>query len=146
MKFLNFNVKKWWNNASIYAIYLRSFNDSNGDGIGDLNGVTGKLEYIKSLGIDAILLSPFYDSPMNDNGYDIRDYEKVSSEYGTLGDFEALIGKAKELQIKVIIDLVLNHTSDEHGFLLNRENLRRIIHSENIIYGKKLLIRIKNLR
>lgn len=104
----------WWQHRNIYQIYLRSFYDTNGDGIGDIIGVTEKLDYLKSLGIGIIWISPHYDSPMDDNGYDVRDFYKVSSDYGTLDQFHDLIEKAHALDIKVITDLVLNHTSDEH--------------------------------
>jgi len=106
--------RKWWMTTNIYQVYLRSFYDSNNDGIGDLKGVTEKLPYLKNLGIDTIWVSPHYDSPMDDNGYDVRDYYKVSSDYGDIKDFKAMINTAKALNMKVIIDLVLNHTSDEH--------------------------------
>ena len=106
--------RKWWQDAIIYQIYLRSFKDSNNDGIGDFNGLTSKLEYLKDLGIDAVWVSPHYDSPMDDNGYDIRDYYKVSEDYGTIEDVKNFIKKSHSMDIKVIFDLVLNHTSDEH--------------------------------
>ena len=106
----------WWQHRNIYQIYLRSFFDSNGDGIGDIRGVTEKLDYIKSLGIGIIWISPHYDSPMDDNGYDVRDFYQVSKDYGTLDQFHELIEKAHEIDIKVITDLVLNHTSDEHAW------------------------------
>ncbi|MDY0317012.1 MAG: alpha-glucosidase [Candidatus Izemoplasmatales bacterium] len=106
--------KKWWMTTNIYQIYLRSFYDSNNDGIGDLKGVIEKLEYLKALGIETIWISPHYDSPMDDNGYDVRDFLKVSEDYGDIPTFKALIEKTRELDMKVLIDLVLNHTSDEH--------------------------------
>ena len=105
-----------------YQIYLKSFKDSNNDGIGDINGVIEKLDYIKSLGVDFIWLSPFYDSPMDDNGYDIRDYYKILKEYGTMQDVDNLIKKAHLLGIKVVADLVLNHTSNEHEWFIKSEN------------------------
>lgn len=106
--------KKWWMTTNIYQIYLRSFYDSNNDGIGDLKGVMEKLEYLKSIGIETIWISPHYDSPMDDNGYDVRDFYQVSKDYGNIDDFKALVKEARKLGIKVLIDLVLNHTSDEH--------------------------------
>jgi glycosidase len=106
--------KKWWMTTNIYQIYLRSFNDSNNDGIGDLLGVAEKLPYLKSIGIETIWISPHYDSPMDDNGYDVRDFYAVSSDYGDIKSFKQLIAKARELEMKVLVDLVLNHTSDEH--------------------------------
>lgn len=105
---------KWWQNSIIYQVYLRSFKDSNNDGIGDFRGLIEKLEYLHDLGIGAVWVSPHYDSPMDDNGYDVRDYKKVSEDYGTLEDVKEFIAKAHTLNIKVIFDLVLNHTSDEH--------------------------------
>ncbi|XP_053600374.1 maltase A1-like [Plodia interpunctella] len=103
----------WWESTIFYQIYPRSFADSNGDGIGDLNGITSKLEYIKDLGVDAIWLSPMFQSPMYDFGYDISDFYAVHDEYGTMEDFDNLLEKAKELDIKVVLDLVPNHTSNE---------------------------------
>ena len=106
--------RKWWQDAIIYQVYLRSFKDSNNDGIGDFQGLISKLDYFSDLGIDAIWVSPHYESPMDDNGYDISDYFKVSKDYGTIEDCKEFIEKAHERNIKVIFDLVLNHTSDEH--------------------------------
>lgn len=104
----------WWRGAVIYQIYPRSFQDSNGDGIGDLNGVTDRLDYIASLGVDAIWLSPFFTSPMADFGYDVSDYKDVDPMFGTLADFDRMTAKAHELGLKVMIDLVISHTSDQH--------------------------------
>jgi len=106
--------KKWWKEAVIYQIYPRSFYDSNGDGIGDLNGITEKLDYLKELGVTAIWCSPFYDSPNDDNGYDIRDYQKIMQEFGTMADFDRLLDEIHKRDMKLIVDLVVNHTSDEH--------------------------------
>ena len=106
--------KAWWKEAVFYQIYPRSFKDSNGDGIGDLQGIINKLDYIKDLGIDAIWLSPIYDSPNDDNGYDIRDYHKVMAEFGTMEDFEELLLEVHKRDMRLIMDLVVNHTSDEH--------------------------------
>jgi len=106
--------RKWWQDAIIYQIYLRSFKDSNNDGIGDFQGLISKLDYLSYLGVTAIWVSPHYESPMDDNGYDISDFYKVSKDYGTLDDVKELISKAHQKNIKVIFDLVLNHTSDEH--------------------------------
>ena len=109
--------RKWWKEAIVYQIYPRSFKDSNGDGIGDLNGIRQKLSYLKLLGIDVIWLSPVYQSPNDDNGYDISDYKKVMDEFGTMNDFDNLLKEAHENGIRIIMDLVVNHTSDEHpGF------------------------------
>lgn len=105
---------KWWKKAVIYQIYPRSFQDSNGDGIGDLKGIIQRMEYLGQLGIDAIWLSPVYKSPQDDNGYDIADYQDIEPMFGCLDDMEALIAEAKKYHIRIIMDLVLNHSSDEH--------------------------------
>jgi oligo-1,6-glucosidase len=107
-------LKKWWKEVVVYQIYPRSFKDSNGDGIGDLNGIASQLDYVKGLGIDVVWLSPHYDSPNADNGYDIRNYRKVMTEFGTMADFDELLKGLKQRNMKMIIDLVVNHTSDEH--------------------------------
>lgn len=104
----------WWKEAVFYQIYPRSFKDSNGDGIGDLNGIIEKLDYLKNLGVDVIWLSPIYDSPNDDNGYDIRDYYKIMEEFGTMEDFDKLLSLVHSKGMKLIMDLVVNHTSDEH--------------------------------
>ncbi len=111
---VNGYTRKWWKEAIIYQIYPRSFKDSNGDGIGDLKGITSELDYIKTLGIDVIWLSPHFDSPNADNGYDIRDYRKVMNEFGTMDDFDEFLKSVKQRGMKMILDLVVNHTSDEH--------------------------------
>ncbi len=108
----------WWKGAVIYQIYPRSLNDSNGDGIGDLRGIIEKLDYIASLGVDAIWISPFFTSPMKDFGYDISDYRNVDPMFGTLADFEELIATAHERDLKIIIDQVLSHTSDQHEWFI----------------------------
>ena len=105
---------KWWKEAVFYQIYPRSFYDTNGDGIGDLRGIIEKLDYLKELGVDALWLSPIYDSPNDDNGYDIRDYHKIMREFGTMEDFDELLTKVHKKGMKLIMDLVINHTSDEH--------------------------------
>lgn len=110
--------KKWWKEAVVYQIYPRSFMDSNGDGIGDINGIRSRLSYLKLLGIDVIWLSPVYQSPNDDNGYDISDYRDIMTEFGTLADFEALLAEAHELGIKIVMDLVVNHSSDEHAWFI----------------------------
>ena len=106
--------EQWWKDAVIYQIYPKSFKDSNGDGIGDINGIISKLDYLEKLGIDAIWLSPVYKSPQDDNGYDIADYQAIDAMFGTLEDMDRLISEAKTHHIRIIMDLVLNHTSDEH--------------------------------
>jgi alpha-glucosidase len=108
------DLENWWKNAVIYEIYPRSFQDSNGDGIGDLNGITKRLDYLKTLGVDAIWLSPIYPSPQVDFGYDISDYENIDPQYGTLADFDRLVAEAKKRQIRILMDMVMNHTSDKH--------------------------------
>src|SRR5512137_2636264 len=119
----------WWRDGIIYQVYPRSFSDSNGDGLGDLPGVLSRLDYLADLGIDAIWLSPFYPSPDKDFGYDISDYCDVDSRMGTLSDFDRLVQKAHQHNIHVMLDMVLNHTSDLHPWFLesrsNRENPKR---------------------
>lgn len=110
--------KRWWKESVVYQIYPRSFCDSNGDGIGDLNGITGKLDYLKELGIDVIWLSPVYKSPNDDNGYDISDYQAIMDEFGTMEDFDRMLATAHEKGIKIMMDLVVNHTSDEHKWFI----------------------------
>lgn len=110
--------KNWWQEAVIYQIYPRSFKDSNGDGIGDLQGIIEKLDYLEKLGVDAIWLSPVYQSPNDDNGYDISDYETIMTEFGTMEDMECLIREGKKRGIYMIMDLVVNHTSDEHAWFV----------------------------
>jgi alpha-glucosidase len=116
--------RPWWRNAVIYEIYPRSFQDSNGDGIGDLNGIASRLDYLKTLGIDAIWLTPIYPSPQIDFGYDISDYNSIDPQYGTLADFDNLVSTAKQRNIGVIMDLVLNHTSDQHPWFLESRSSR----------------------
>lgn len=115
-------VKTWWMEEVVYQIYPKSFMDSNGDGIGDLRGITEKLDYLKELGVTMLWICPIYQSPMDDNGYDISDYCAVASEFGTMEDLDQLIEAAKTRGIKIILDLVLNHTSDEHIWFQNALN------------------------
>ena len=110
--------KRWWKESVVYQIYPRSFCDSNGDGIGDLNGITSKFDYLKELGIDVIWLSPVYKSPNDDNGYDISDYQAIMDEFGTMEDFDRMLAAAHERGIKIMMDLVVNHTSDEHKWFI----------------------------
>lgn len=115
--------KHWWHKATIYQIYPRSFMDTSGNGIGDLKGITGKLDYLQKLGITAIWLSPVYQSPMDDNGYDISDYQAIADIFGDMADMDELLDEAKQRGIKIIMDLVVNHTSDEHAWFVEaREN------------------------
>lgn len=111
--------KKWWKEAVFYQIYPRSFKDSNGDGIGDLKGIIEKLDYLKELGVDAIWCSPIYDSPNDDNGYDIRNYNKIMEEFGTMKDFDKLLKEVHKRDMKLIMDLVINHSSDEHEWFVS---------------------------
>ena len=110
--------EKWWKNAVVYQIYPRSFKDSNGDGIGDLEGIYEKLDYLAELGIDVIWMSPVYKSPNDDNGYDISDYQDIMDDFGSMADFDRVLAKAHSLNIKIMMDLVVNHTSDEHKWFI----------------------------
>lgn len=110
--------KAWWKSSVIYQIYPRSFADSNGDGIGDLNGITAHLDYLKELGVDVIWLSPIYKSPNDDNGYDISDYQDIMTDFGTMEDFDRMIAEMHKRGIKLVMDLVVNHSSDEHRWFL----------------------------
>jgi len=104
----------WWRKAVFYQIYPRSFQDSNGDGIGDLPGIESRLDYLSGLGVDALWISPFFKSPMKDFGYDVSDYVSVDPMFGTMDDFRGLLNAAHDKGLRVVVDLVLNHTSDEH--------------------------------
>ena len=114
----------WWKNAVIYEIYPRSFQDSNGDGVGDLNGITERLDYLKELGVDAIWLTPVYPSPQVDFGYDISDYQNIDPQYGTLADFDRLVAEAAKRHIRVVMDMVMNHSSDQHAWFLQSRSSR----------------------
>lgn len=127
-------MKDWWKNSVVYQIYPRSFKDSNGDGFGDLPGVIEKLDYLKELGIDVIWLSPVFDSPQDDNGYDIRDYRSVYAGFGTNEDMEELIAQAHKRGIKVVMDLVVNHTSDEHVWFVESRKSRENAYSDYYIW------------
>ena len=121
--------RAWWKEAVIYQIYPRSFADSNGDGIGDLGGITEHLPYLAKLGVDVIWLSPIYKSPNDDNGYDISDYRDIMTEFGTMEDFDRMLARAHELGLKIVMDLVVNHTSDEHPWFVesrsSKDNAKR---------------------
>jgi len=110
--------RKWWKEAVAYQIYPRSFMDSNGDGIGDINGILSKLDYLEDLGVDVIWICPIYESPNDDNGYDISDYQAILSDFGTMGDFDRLLKEVHNRDMKLIMDLVINHTSDEHPWFI----------------------------
>ncbi len=116
--------RQWWKEASVYQIYPRSFMDTDKDGIGDLRGITSKLDYLKDLGIEVIWLSPFFDSPNDDNGYDIRDYRSIHPDFGTMEDFEAMLSGIHSRGMKLLIDLVVNHSSDEHPWFLESKQSR----------------------
>ena len=111
-------MSTWWQRAVVYQVYPRSFYDSNGDGIGDLNGVRAKLDYIRRLGVDVIWLNPIYKSPNDDNGYDISGYRAIMDEFGTMEDFDRLLAEAHEKGLRIVMDLVVNHTSDEHPWFI----------------------------
>ena len=136
--------EKWWKNAVVYQIYPRSFKDSNGDGIGDLEGIYEKLDYLAELGIDVIWMSPVYKSPNDDNGYDISDYQDIMDDFGTMDDFDRVLKKAHSLNIKIMMDLVVNHTSDEHKWFIEsiagfrRQRKARITRTMIIICGQIL--------
>ena len=114
----------WWKHAVVYEIYPRSFQDSNGDGVGDLNGITQRLDYLQSLGVDAIWISPMYPSPQIDFGYDVSNYEAIDPQYGTLADFDRLVAEAGKRKIRIILDMVLNHTSDKHQWFIESASSR----------------------
>ncbi len=116
--------KTWWKEAVIYQIYPRSFMDSNGDGIGDIKGITSRLDYLKYLGVDIIWLSPIYQSPNDDNGYDISDYQAIMEEFGTMEDFDEMLLEAHKRGLRIVMDLVVNHTSDEHRWFMESRRSR----------------------
>src|SRR5262249_25516972 len=121
--------RHWWQDAVIYQIYPRSFQDTNEDGVGDLSGVTQRLDYLRELGADPPWPSPIFASPMSDFGYDVADYTAISPEFGTMADFQALLGAAHERGLRILLDLVMNHSSDQHPWFLeaaaSRENPKR---------------------
>lgn len=116
--------RKWWKEAVVYQIYPRSFKDTNGDGVGDLKGITEKLDYVKSLGVDVIWLNPIFASPNDDNGYDISDYQAIMKEFGTMEDFDAMLKAAHDRKLKIVLDLVANHSSDEHKWFQEAKKSR----------------------
>src|SRR6202453_4758479 len=128
------HAHRWWQDAVFYEIYPRSFADSNGDGIGDLNGIASKLDYLKDLGVDAIWISPCYPSPQVDFGYDVSDYEDIDPMYGTLKDFQNLANDAKKHDIRIIMDFVLNHSSPQHKWLLDSASSRTSAHRDWYIW------------
>src|SRR4051812_49222707 len=116
--------RKWWKEAIVYQVYPRSFMDSNGDGFGDLRGIISKLDYIASLGIDVVWLNPIYSSPNDDNGYDISDYRNIMTDFGTMADFDSLLAAMHSRHIKLVMDLVVNHSSDEHEWFRQSRSSR----------------------
>src|SRR5690242_13354300 len=110
--------REWWKEIIVYQVYPRSFKDSDGDGVGDLKGIISKLDYLQSLGIGAVWLNPVYASPNDDNGYDISNYEEIMKEFGTMDDFDTLLKGLHDRSIRLIMDLVVNHTSDEHPWFI----------------------------
>ena len=124
----------WWQHAVFYEVYPRSFADSNGDGIGDLNGITAKLDYLHDLGVDAIWITPCFPSPQVDFGYDVSDYEAIDPMYGTLADFDRLVAEAKRRNIRVILDFVINHTSDQHKWFLDSKSSKTSAHRDWYIW------------
>ncbi len=132
--------KTWWKESVIYQIYPRSFMDSNADGIGDIKGITSKLDYLKYLGIDVIWLSPVYQSPNDDNGYDISDYQSIMNEFGTMEDFDEMLKEAHARNIRIVMDLVVNHTSDEHKWFIESRKSKESKYRDYYIWreGKSL--------
>ena len=128
--------KDWWKKSVVYQIYHRSFCDSNGDGIGDLNGITGKLDYLKELGADVIWLSPVYESPNDDNGYDISDYQAVMKNFGTMADFDRMLEEIHARGMKLVMDLVVNHTSDEHPWFQESRKSKDNLYRDYYIWKK----------
>lgn len=126
--------KKWWHDSVIYQIYPRSFQDSNGDGIGDIPGIISRLDYLEELGIDVIWLCPVYDSPNDDNGYDISNYRSILKEFGTMKDMEQLIEEANKRGIKILMDLVVNHTSDEHPWFIEAKKSKDSVYRDYYIW------------
>lgn len=128
--------KKWWKESVVYQIYPRSFMDSNGDGIGDLQGIISKLDYLKKLGVDVIWLSPVYESPNDDNGYDISDYQAIMREFGTMGDWDELLKEIHHRDMKLIMDLVVNHSSDEHKWFVEAKKSKENPYRDYYIWRK----------
>ncbi len=128
------NDSPWWKDVVVYQIYPRSFKDSNGDGIGDLNGITASLDHLQTLGVDVVWLSPHFDSPNADNGYDIRDYRKVMTEFGTMDDFDRMLAAMTERGIRLVLDLVVNHSSDEHEWFVQSRSSRENPYRDHYIW------------
>src|SRR6202163_4548685 len=126
--------RQWWQNSVFYEIYPRSFADSNNDGIGDLNGITSKLDYLHELGVDAIWITPCFPSPQVDFGYDVSDYEAIDPMYGTMKDFDRLVAEGKKRDIRVILDFVVNHTSDQHKWFIDSKSSKTSAHRDWFIW------------
>lgn len=137
---MNSTEKKWWKEAVVYQIYPRSFMDNNGDGIGDLKGIIEKIPYLKELGVNVVWLSPIYQSPNDDNGYDISDYRRIMDEFGTMDDFQQLLTLCHEAGIRLVMDLVVNHTSDEHAWFVESRKNRTNSYRDYYISGGILLM------
>jgi oligo-1,6-glucosidase len=131
-------MSQWWKESVVYQIYPQSFKDSNGDGIGDLRGIINRLDYLKELGVDVVWLNPIYDSPLDDNGYDIRDYKKILEAYGTMEDFNELLEKMHQHGIKLLMDLVVNHTSDEHKWFVEARKSKDNKYRDYYIWKKSV--------
>lgn len=125
----------WWKKSVVYQIYPKSFYDTTGNGVGDIAGIIEKLDYLKKLGVDVVWLTPIYKSPQRDNGYDISDYFVIQEEYGTMEDFDRLVAEAHKRDLKIIMDIVVNHTSTEHEWFQEAKN-RKITPTEIFIFGK----------
>ena len=125
---------QWWQHAVFYEIYPRSFADSNNDGIGDLNGITSKMSYLQDLGVDAIWITPCFPSPQVDFGYDVSDYENIDPMYGTLADFDHMVAEGKKHHVRIILDFVVNHTSDQHPWFLDSKSSRTAAHRDWYIW------------
>jgi alpha-glucosidase len=125
---------QWWQHAVFYEIYPRSFADSNNDGIGDLNGISSKMTYLRDLGVDAIWITPCFPSPQIDFGYDVSDYENIDPIYGSLADFDRMVAEGKKRNIRIILDFVPNHTSDQHPWFLDSRSSRNAQHRDWYIW------------
>lgn len=129
--------RKWWKEGIVYQIYPKSFKDSNNDGIGDIKGIIEKIPYLKDLGINIIWLNPIYDSPNDDNGYDIRNYQAILQEFGTMEDFDLLLNELHKNNIKLIMDLVVNHSSDEHHWFVESRKSKDNKYRDYYIWQRK---------
>lgn len=134
MRKMNKLEKQWWKNSVVYQVYPKSFKDSNGDGIGDIQGIVSELPYLSKLGVDVIWLNPIYKSPMVDNGYDISDYYQINPQFGNLEDFKQLLHAAHQLNLKIILDLVVNHTSDQHKWFKESRKSKNNPYSDYYIW------------